>query len=119
MNTTDPQTGMNLSQSLTALTNGTAQLKSGAAQLQSGAAALESGVGQLDAGAIALKDGMVTFNETGIQKIANVIEKDGDVALETLKKVVELGDSYESFAGKSGEIEGSVKFIYRIEGITK
>lgn len=101
------------------LNSGAAQLSLGTSQLRSAAAELGDGVDQLAGGAVTLKDGMVEFNETGIKKLAGFIEDDADDALETVKKVVELGNDYQSFGGKSDDMKGSVKFIYKTEGITK
>ena len=63
--------------------------------------------------------GMVEFNTTGISKIADLINNDINEAIDTIKKVAELGNDYQSFAGKSQDVKGSVKFIYKTEGITK
>ena len=62
---------------------------------------------------------MVEFNTTGISKIADLINNDMNEAIDTIKKVAELGNDYQSFAGKSQDVKGSVKFIYKTEGITK
>ena len=68
---------------------------------------------------ITLKDGMIEFNETGVQKLANLVKNDAQDAVDTIKKIVELGNDYQSFAGKSDDVKGTVKFIYKTEGIPK
>lgn len=101
------------------LLTGTNDLKNGTSQLLDASNTLSDGVGQLNEGAITLKDGMVEFNTTGISKIADLINNDINEAIDTIKKVAELGNDYQSFAGKSQDVKGSVKFIYKTEGITK
>ena len=101
------------------LLTGTNDLKNGTSQLLDASNTLADGVGQLNEGAITLKDGMVEFNTTGISKIADLINNDMNEAIDTIKKVAELGNDYQSFAGKSQDVKGSVKFIYKTEGITK
>lgn len=101
------------------LLTGTNDLKNGTSQLLDASNTLADGVGQLNEGAITLNDGMVEFNTTGISKIANLINNDMNETIDTIKKIVELGSDYQSFAGKSQDVKGSVKFIYKTEGITK
>lgn len=101
------------------LLTGTNDLKNGTSQLLDASNTLADGVGQLNEGAITLNDGMVEFNTTGISKIADLINNDMNEAIDTIKKVAELGNDYQSFAGKSQGVKGNVKFIYKTEGITK
>ena len=98
---------------------GTKDLKNGTSQLLEASDTLADGVGQLHEGSITLKDGMIEFNTTGLSKISNLINNDMNEAVEMIKKVVELGNDYQSFAGKTQDVKGSVKFIYKTEGITK
>lgn len=100
------------------LADGTAQLKGGAAALSAGAVSLRQGADELNEGALTLQDGMLEFNETGIQQLAGLVGADADRAVETIKQVVQLGRDYQSFAGKTEDLEGSVTFIYKTEGIT-
>lgn len=108
-----------LSSGAVQLKDGTAQLKNGAAALADGAIQLQDGASELNEGAVTLRDGMVEFNETGIQKLAGLIGTDADNAVETIKQIVQLGKDYQSFAGKADDMEGSVTFVYKTEGITK
>lgn len=101
------------------LNSGASALKAGTSQLRSASATLADGVDQLAEGSITLKDGMIEFNETGVQKLANLVKNDAQDAVDTIKKIVELGNDYQSFAGKSADVKGTVKFIYKTEGITK
>lgn len=122
-----------LVQGVNALDDGAKQLKLGTAQLLSGAGALANGINQLNDGAgqladgaeqlnngvVELRDGMVQFNEEGISQITSLVGDDAENAVETIKSVIKLGQEYQSFAGKSADIDGSVTFIYKTEGITK
>ncbi len=108
------------------LYDGTAQLSAGAAALEEGtgklndgAGALGDGVNQLNEGAIQLHDGMVQFNEEGISKIEQLLGTDAKDALDTVKAITDLGKDYQSFAGKDAATNGSVKFIYKTEGVNK
>ena len=62
---------------------------------------------------------MVQFNEEGISQITSLVGGDAENAVQTIKSVIKLGQEYQSFAGKSDDIDGSVTFIYKTEGITK
>jgi putative membrane protein len=101
------------------LAGGSAQIKDGTSQLNNAAVSLGDGVSALNEGAITLKDGMVEFNDTGIKKITALLGNDTDNALDTIKQVIQLGNDYQSFAGKSDGVEGTVKFIYKTEGINQ
>lgn len=99
------------------LNDGAKQVNDGAGQLSDGAKELKDGVDQLNSGAIELNDGMVKFNSEGINQITSLVGADADNAIETIKKVVEAGQNYQSFAGKADSMDGSVTFIYKTEGI--
>lgn len=91
------------------LTDGALQLKDGTTALSDGAAALIDGVRQLSDGAEELKDGMARFNRDGVQKLLDVFGGD----LEGLAdRLTELADGYNSYSGISGDMSGSVRFIY-------
>lgn len=118
---------------INALDDGAKQLKIGTAQLLQGAGALASGVTQLNDGAhelsdgaeqlndgvVELNNGMIQFNEEGISQITSLVGSDADDAIDTIKKVINLGKDYQSFAGKADDMDGSVTFIYKTEGVTK
>lgn len=108
-----------LSQNLDTLSEKTVELKNGTSQLNSAAVTLGSGVTQLNEGAVTLKDGMVQFNETGIKALTSLVGTDADTAIDTLKAIIKAGQEYQSFAGKAEDMEGSVTFIYKTDGVTK
>ena len=101
------------------LASGVNQLNNGAKQLSSGAGTLASGAATLNEGAITLKDGTIKFNNEGINKITSLVGDDAQSAVDTLKQIMQAGKDYQSFAGKSDDISGSVTFIYKTDGINK
>lgn len=114
-----------LKDGISSLKNGTRQLAGGAGVLASGANELLQGVTELSDGALSLNDGAITlkngvaeFNQEGISKLSELAGKDAEEVVETLKKIVQLGKDYQSFAGKADDMDGSVFFIYKTEGIS-
>ena len=101
------------------LASGVNQLNNGAKQLSLGAGTLASGAATLNEGAITLKDGTIKFNNEGINKITSLVGDDAQSAVDTLKQIMQAGKDYQSFAGKSDDISGSVTFIYKTDGINK
>ena len=65
-----------------------------------------------------LSDGLKTFNEEGIQKIADLVNDDVDGLVERIKATVNVSKNYRNFAGISDDMDGEVKFIYRTEEIS-
>lgn len=106
------------------LSDGTAELKAGAAELYSGALelkdgmpALVDGITQLKDGSMELSDGLKQFNEQGVQKLVDLVEGDMEGLVVRLKATVDVSKDYRNFAGISEDMDGSVKFIYRTDGI--
>ncbi|MCR5324886.1 MAG: hypothetical protein K6E85_16640 [Lachnospiraceae bacterium] len=97
-----------------ALSNGSTALNTGLATVKDNMPALIDGVTQLKDGAGQLSDGMNEFNEKGIEKLVEAV--DGDLAglVERLKAVAEVSKNYKSFSGLSDQMDGEVKFIYKI-----
>ena len=102
-----------------ALRSGSTQLADGTSTLKSSSVTLADGVTQLNDGAITLKDGMAEFNETGIKAITSLVGDDADTAVDTIKKVIKLGQNYNTFLGKSDGKDNSVTFIYKTAELTK
>lgn len=99
------------------LAKGADQLLAGVLELQKGGAALIGGEKELKAGAMQLSDGMKEFNNNGIKKLTQVYDGDVSVLVERVKAVIRISKSYQTFAGASDETDGSVKFIYKTDGI--
>lgn len=129
-----------LADGISKLSNGASQLDGGIGTLSDGAGALADGVTQIDDGAgllssnlatlasssitlndgmITLKNGIVTLNDDGISKITDLLGDDADEIINTLKGIVNAGKDYQSFGGKSDDMTGSVKFVYKTAELTK
>lgn len=99
------------------LYEGAGQLSGGLAELQNSMPALLDGVNKLYDGSAALKDGLETFNEEGIEKLVNSIDGDLEGLVNRLQATVNASKQYRNFSGISEDMDGQVKFIYRIDGI--
>lgn len=99
------------------LDDGAAQLKDGAAELDDGAAQLQDGATELDDGALELKDGMIRFDEEGIRKLTDLFGDDVEKVIDRIDALKDAGDRYNTFSGLQEGTEGSVKFIYKTDGI--
>ena len=106
------------------LYEGTGELKDGAGELNDGAGDLLDGTKELYDGSIELDDGvqelldgMTKFDEEGIKEIYKAF--DGDVAdfTDRLQAIQEAGTSYKTFGGSSDEVDSSVKFIIKTDGV--
>jgi putative membrane protein len=98
--------------------NGSKELKEGTQELRDSGDELIDGVKKLNDGAIELKDGVIEYDEDGIQKLTGLVDNDAEDVIQTLKAVIQLGKDYTSFAGKDDSWDGSVVFIYKIEGVS-
>ena len=115
------------------LKNGTDDLKKGTQQLHSGSTELYDGImtlkdstptlidgiKQLRDGSGELRDGLVEFNDEGIQKLADIVNKDLNNIVERLRATKEVSLSYKSFAGIDDSADGQVKFIYKTDSLEK
>ena len=94
--------------------DGSAQLAAGTKTLYDGVNTLNTGAGQLNDGAGQLNDGLNQFNEEGISKLTGALDQDQLHGLKTvLDEMTSRLEDYTSFAGKSEDASGSVKFIYK------
>ena len=59
---------------------------------------------------------MKKFNDEGILKIKNTVNKDLADAVENLKALRDASREYNSYSGISDSMDGSVKFIYVVDG---
>lgn len=121
-----------------ALGSGVSQLKNGADQLAAGASTLTAnnsalvagaqtlsdgtltiieGVGTLDDGAHKLADGILQFNEEGIEKILNSYNGDVQPLLERIQAVLTAGEDYQTYTDIADGVNGSVKFIYKTDAV--
>ena len=129
-----------LANSIRQLSTGSAQLKegvtafnNGVGQLSDGIAALRTGSGQLAGsgeslvqgcealteGLQALQKGMISFDEEGIQKIADLAGDDLQNVLAQIRALKEADGAYQSFSGLKDGQSGSVRFIIETDEISK
>lgn len=101
-----------------------AQLNSGASQLADGTNQIVSGVDQLTTGsktlsegAHTLADGIVQFNEEGINKILDAYNGDLKPFTDKLQAVIDAGEEYQTYSAIADGQTGSVKFIYKLASI--
>lgn len=100
-----------------AVSAGADELQAGIGTLKTGSGALIDGVSQLNDGAVQLAAGMKKFDEEGIQKLADAYNGDIKGLIERMKATVEASKHYQTFSGKADDVEGSVQFIFRTEGV--
>ncbi len=99
------------------LAEGTGKLKDGTHELRDGGDKLIHGIQQLWEGGQELADGVNKFNEEGIQKLVETFDDDVQGLADRLRAIQDVSRKYRSFAGISDDMEGSVKFVYKTEGI--
>ena len=109
-----------LSSGLSSLSSGTNDLNAGIQKVNSGASDLKDGSQQLADGAKTLKEGMQKYNDEAISKLTNnsrisSIEQASDL-LETISKDE---NNYNNFSGISDGTDGSIKFVFKINGAKK
>ena len=94
--------------------DGSAQLAAGTKTLYDGVNTLSDGASQLNDGTHQLNDGLNQFNEEGISKLTGALDQDQLHGLKTvLDEMTDRLNDYTSFAGKSEDASGSVKFVYK------
>ena len=108
-----------LSAGATTLSKGADALKSGIGELQTGADALVDGVSQLKDGSMQLSDGLKEFDESGVQKLVDAVDGDLNGIITRFKAMLDVSTDYRSFGGISEDMDGSVKFIYKTDEISK
>ena len=79
---------------------------------------LIEGVKKLNEGAKTLDEGMNKFNDEAIQKIVEVLDGDASELIDRLKALSEASKKYNSYSGISEDMDGAVKFVYVIDGIS-
>ena len=60
---------------------------------------------------------MNEFKTEAIDKLMDLYHDDLEGLMDRFDAIVDAGRSYNSFTGLTDNMEGSVKFIYRTEGI--
>ena len=115
-----------LKEGVTAFNNGVGQLSDGIAALRTGSGqlagsgdSLVQGCAALTEGLQALQKGMITFDEEGIQKIADLAGDDLQNVLTQIRALKEADGVYQSFSGLKEGQSGSVRFIIETDEISK
>lgn len=115
-----------LKEGVTAFNNGVGQLSDGIAALRTGSGqlagsgdSLVQGCAALTEGLQALQKGMITFDEEGIQKIADLAGDDLQDVLTQIRALKETDGDYQSFSGLKDGQSGSVRFIIETDEISK
>lgn len=99
------------------LNSGASQLADGTNQIVSGVDQLTTGSKTLSEGAHTLADGMVQFNEEGINKILDAYNGDLKPFTDKLQAVIDAGEKYQTYSAIADGQTGSVKFIYKLASI--
>lgn len=108
------------------LYSGASKLDSGAGALYKGAGSLNDGTGKLYDGTVNLKDGtaelndgMLKFDDEAITPMTDKLGERFPEIYDLLYAIAEEGDKYNNFTGISDGMDGTVKFIYKTNGIKK
>lgn len=106
------------------LKSGTARLTSGAYELyygiltlKNGMPTLVDGITKLRDGSMKLSDGLKEFNEKGVQKLVDTVDRDIGGLIDRIKVMSDVSKNYRNFSGLADDMDGKVKFIYRTDGI--
>lgn len=106
-----------LSKGTQALADQVPVLTDGITALHDATAKLVEGADQLGTGSHDLRDGMVEFDEKGITKIVNSYNGDIMPLTRRLQAVLDAGEDYQTFTALSDGVNGSVKFIYKLDAV--
>lgn len=108
-----------LASQIPTLTNGVSELVNGTGKIATATGQLSDGVGQLEKGSNTLSEGMIKFDQEGIQKLADTYNGDVKDLVERIVAVMQAGSDYQAFSQVSDDTTGVVKFITRTEGVEK
>ncbi|MBQ6370465.1 MAG: hypothetical protein IJJ21_02640, partial [Firmicutes bacterium] len=95
------------------LAGGAKELAKGMDELSEGADQIASGAAQLDKGSLKLSQGMGELYKKGIRKIVDLYNDDLKGSLDDMNDLLDAGQSYKTFTELEGDMDGSVKFIYK------
>lgn len=100
------------------LSGGVSQLHDGVKTMKDKAPQLIDGITQLRDGSAQLSDGLTKLMEEGIQKIVDLAQNDLTDLTDRISAMVDVSEAYSSFSGLADGMEGSVKFIYKMDSIS-
>ena len=99
------------------LVSGAKALSKGTQTLADQVPTLTAGIKALNDATVKLADGIVEFDEDGISKIVNSYEGDIKPLTDRLQAVIDAGEDYQTFTSVADGVNGSVKFIYKLDSI--
>ncbi len=99
------------------LKDGAGKLNDGTRELKDGTKELYDGAKELDDGVKELLDGVVKFDKEGIKKLYETFDGDITDFSDRVKAIQKAGENYKSFGGASDDVDSSVKFVIKTEGI--
>lgn len=99
------------------LASGSGTLANGVSDLSDGSDKLIDGVHQLQDGARELKDGIIEYNEEAISKLTEMDTDELQEVIDRMKATASVSENYDSFTGFNGDMDSSVKFIYKINAV--
>lgn len=99
------------------LLTGTKTLSEGGVTLKSGSTQVKDGIAQLNDGAQTLKDGAAQFEEEGTGKLKSTVEEELGNVMDRLDALTSGALEYDTFSGKSNEMDGNVKFVIETDPI--
>lgn len=99
-------------QGVNAADTGANKLKNAMPELIEGIKALKEGSGKLS-------DGLKEFNNEGIVKLNDIVDDTLEGLVDRFDAVKEVAAGYTSYDTESGESKNSVKFIYKIDSVSK
>jgi putative membrane protein len=92
-------------------------LTKGITALNEATGKLVNGVDELDGGSHELSDGMAEFDEDGIARIVSSYNGDIKPFADRLQATLDAGSDYQTFTALADGVNGSVKFIYKMDAI--
>lgn len=95
------------------------ELVDGLNTLSSGMDKLENGSNELAGGADTLSAGMTKFDNDGISKINSLVNGDLKDDIESLKKIIDANNNYQTFTMKNDNDKSNTKFIMTIDSKEK
>ena len=116
---TDKDSSVTLREGIKELLTGIRKLNAGGTELKTGSTKLAEGITTLHEGSGTLTEGIRKFDKKGIKKLDTVVEDDLLNLKERFEALSEAASTYNSFSGIAEDMEGTVKFIYETEAITK
>ena len=95
-------------------TGGVTSAAEGAATLNESMPDLISGVETLATGSQELADGLAEFQEEGVQKLTDFLDRDLNRIKDQWTEVIDLAKAHRSFTTETEGLESTVKYIYKL-----